>query len=275
MANLDSYMFMLKKFIGGLLMPMPLILLLLIWALLFLLRKKTRWLGILVVAVATSLLFVSSYPPLVDRIIAPLEQDYSQYQVSQQPAEFIAVLGSGHTSAPEQPITSEMNPTGIVRLTEGIRIYRLNPGSKLIFTGYHGRDSVSYSEKIKQLAIALGVPQEDILAFSGPRDTAEEAQLIAEKFADTRLVLVTSASHMPRAMTLFAQVGLAPTPAPTGHLAKPTQSYWLFPSAQSMAKINRWLHEQLGLLWTNLLSKARPSTSKSDHQTSTVEKSEK
>lgn len=257
MSTIDSYLFMLKKFIGGLLMPMPMILLLLVWAVLFLLRKKTRWFGILFVAAATALLFVASYPPLSAKLTGPLEHQYPSYQVSAEPAELIAVLGSSQIPAKDLPLTSEINPSGIVRLSEGIRIYRLNPGSKLIFTGYHARQPESYAEKIKQLAIALGVPDTDILAFTGPQDTAEEAELIAQKFTDKKLVLVTSAAHMPRAMTLFQQFGLTPIPAPTEHMTKPVQSKWLFPSAATLEKTQRWLHEQLGLLWTKLLNKSK------------------
>lgn len=257
MENLDSYLFMLKKFLGGLLMPLPAILLLLLWAVLFMLRRKTRWLGFLLTVSATLLLFVTSYPPLVAKFTGPLEQQYASYQAAEIPAAYIAVLGSGHVVADSQSITSELNPTGIVRLTEGIRIYRLNPGSKLIFTGYKGREAVSYTDKLKELALALGVPDSDILAYSGPKDTAEEAQLIAENFADRPLVLVTSASHMPRAMSLFRQVGLNPVPAPTEHLIKPVRSKWLFPSADSLQKTQRWLHEQLGLIWANLTNKTK------------------
>ncbi len=257
MENLDSYLFMLKKFLGGLLMPMPMILLLLIWALLFLLRRKTRWLGVLFVAVATALLFVASYPPLSSKVTGPLEQQYASYQQANIQADYVAVLGSGQTSTDDLPITSELFPAAIVRLAEGIRIYRLNPGSKLIFTGYKGREPKSFAEQIKELALALGVPEEDILAFTGPKDTAEEAQLIAAQFSGAKLVLVTSASHMPRAMTLFQQVGLQPVPAPTEHLTKPVRSKWLFPSADTLTKTQRWLHEQLGLLWANLMSKSK------------------
>lgn len=255
MENLDNYLFLLKKFLGGLLMPLPILLLLLFWALLFMLRRKTRWLGFLFVAAATALLFVASYPPLSTKITGPLEQQYASYQQTDNMVDYVAVLGSGHVSAEGQPLTSELSPTAVVRLVEGIRIYRLNPGSKLIFTGYNGRQPESFADKIKQLALALGVPKEDILSFTGPKDTAEEAALIAEKFNDNSLVLVTTALHMPRAMDLFHQVGLEPTPAPTNHLSKPVRSKWIFPNAKTLMKTQYWLHEQLGLLWAELTKK--------------------
>ncbi len=244
---METALFLLKKFVGGLLMPLPVILLLLLWGLLFLLRRKTRWVGYVIVLLATGLLFAASYAPLSSRLTAPLEQQYASYQPGDTPVDFVAVLGNGHVVAETLPITSELDPTGVVRLAEGVRIYRLNPGSKLIFTGYHGDQTKSYTEQIKELALGLGVPEADILAFTGPKDTAEEAQLIAENFADTSLVLVTSASHMPRAMGLFRRAGLNPIPAPTNHLTRPVGSFWLFPDADTLSPSQAWWYEQLGL----------------------------
>lgn len=252
MENLDAYLFLLKKFLGNLLMPVPMTLLLLVWALLLLLRRKTRWFGVLFVVAAMALLTASSYAPLSSQATGPLEQHFTSYQPSETPVDYVSVLGSAHVSGGGLPITSELNPEGVIRLVEGIRIYRLNPGSKLIFTGYHGKDPVSYADKIKELALALGVPEEDILAFTGPKDTADEAQLIAENFTGSSLVLVTSAAHMPRSMALFRGAGLEPIPAPTNHLTRPVHSKWGFPTARTLANTSSWLHEQLGLFWGEL-----------------------
>ncbi|SHJ35171.1 Uncharacterized SAM-binding protein YcdF, DUF218 family [Malonomonas rubra DSM 5091] len=252
MQNIDSYLFMLKKFLGSLMMPLPLVLLLLVWAVLMLLRKKTRWLGGIFTLLATALLFAASYAPIANRLIAPLEQEYPGYQVAAEPADYVAVLGHAHASSEIQPITSQLSPTGVVRVTEGIRIYRLNPGSKLIFSGDKFEEPFSYAEKSRQLAISLGVPAEDILLIEGVKDTAEETLALAAAYANSNLVLVTSASHMPRAMMLCSKVGLQPIPAPTNYLAKPVRKKLLFPSARTLAKTQYWAHEKLGQLWTRL-----------------------
>ncbi len=256
---MDHYLFLLKKFLGNLLMPVPVTLLLFLWALLLLLRRKTRWLGIIVVLVATALLFVGSYAPLSNQFIAPFETQIPSYQQSETPVDYIAVLGSWHQSVAAQPVTSELSPTAIVRLAEGIRIYRLNPGSQLIFTGFKGvvADPVSYPEKLRELALALGVPAEDILVFNGPRDTMEEAEVIAANFPEASLVVVTTAVHMPRALKLFHLAGLDPIPAPTGYLSKPFKSWWNFPSGQTLQHSEYWAHERLGLLWMDLTGQVK------------------
>lgn len=260
---MDHYLFLLKKILGDLLMPVPMILLLLFWAVLLLLRRKTRWLGIIVVFSVTTLLFIASYSPLSNQLISTLENQTPSYQVQDRPVDYIAVLGSWHQSVANQPVTSELSPTAIVRLAEGIRIYHLNPGSQLIFTGFRGviKDHVSYPEKLRQLAIALGVPKQDIIVLNGPRDTLEEAEIIADNFSTGSLVLVTTALHMPRALLLFHQVGLDPIPAPTEHLSKPVKSWWVFPAARTLAHTEYWAHEQLGLLWIKLTKQVRSYSS--------------
>ncbi|SEA79514.1 Uncharacterized SAM-binding protein YcdF, DUF218 family [Desulfuromusa kysingii] len=256
---MDHYLFLLKKFLGNLLMPVPVTLLLLLWALLLLLRRKTRWLGVVVVFLATALLFVTSYTPLSNQYVAPFEAQIPSYQQSQTPVDYIAVLGHWHQSIANQPVTSELSPTAIVRLAEGIRIYRLNPGSKLIFTGFKGlaKDPVSYPEKLRELALALGIPAADILIFNGPRDTMEEAEVIADHVAESTLVVVTTAVHMPRALDLFHRAGLDPIPAPTQHLSKPTNSWWIFPSGETLAHSEYLAHERLGLLWIKLTGQVK------------------
>ncbi len=261
---MDHYAFLAKKFLGSLLMPAPLMILLLLWALLLMLRRKTRWFGYLVVLLGVALLFICSYAPLNRQIIDPFENHYPAYQTGETPADYIVVLGAWHQSTfGQQPLTSEIQPSGIVRLAEGIRIYYLNPGSKLVFTGYHGlaNDPISYPEKLKQLAIELKIPAEEILTFDGPRDTAEEAQIIAKSFPDARLVLVTTAMHMPRAMGLFEGQGLHPHAAPTEHLSKPVFTWWRLPDASTLNRTTYWWHEQLGSLWARMLGQIRKMTS--------------
>lgn len=257
---MEYYLFLVKKFLGNLLMPVPIIIILLFWAFLLMLRKKTRWVGTIVVFICTALLFVGSYSPLANRYINQLEAQIPSYRHnSEQPISHISVLGSWHQSDRAQPLTSQVDPHGVIRLTEGIRIYRLNPGSKLIFTGFKGtnEDIVTYPVKLRELAVALGVPEQDIVVLDGPKDTVEEAQLIAESFPDARLALVTSAPHMPRALGLFRGAGLDPVPAPTQHMGKQVKSWWVFPNARTLAKSEFWLHEWLGYQWAKLMGQIK------------------
>ncbi|MCB0668390.1 MAG: YdcF family protein, partial [Saprospiraceae bacterium] len=66
------------------------------------------------------------------------------------------------------------------------------------------------------------------------------------------LIVVTSASHMPRAVYLFKKAQLSPIPAPTAYeiLKEPGEPFLgLFISAKNFRKVEMALHEYLGMLW--------------------------
>ncbi|MFT4941819.1 MAG: uncharacterized SAM-binding protein YcdF (DUF218 family), partial [Paraglaciecola sp.] len=77
-----------------------------------------------------------------------------------------------------------------------------------------------------------------------------KAHLSGAKFA-----LVTSASHMQRAMKLFQDQGLKPIAAPTEHLVRHTKSrpwQYMLPNSKNISKMERWWYEILGRTWLKL-----------------------
>jgi uncharacterized SAM-binding protein YcdF (DUF218 family) len=73
----------------------------------------------------------------------------------------------------------------------------------------------------------------------------------------TRIVLVTSAGHMPRAQRAFSKAGFAVIPAPTGYLPRRdlTITAWL-PSADGLYATRTALRELLGIAWYRLTGAA-------------------
>ena len=105
----------------------------------------------------------------------------------------------------------------------------------------------------KKLAISLGVDKEDIILYLGTKDTQEEAQAGKKLLGDKPFILVTSASHMTRAVNFFRNEGLAPIPAPTNHLASTKYpNYTDFFSSEALTKSRIVFHEILGLIWQKL-----------------------
>ena len=87
------------------------------------------------------------------------------------------------------------------------------------------------------------------------RTTAENAfftQALLEKKGIHHVYLVTHAWHMPRAVRIFEQAGLAVTPAPSMFSSAESGDAalldWL-PSAGALKKACLALHEKLGLWW--------------------------
>ena len=98
---------------------------------------------------------------------------------------------------------------------------------------------------------------EDILQLAEPRDTEEESQQIAPIVGPHRFILVTSASHMPRAMGLFKRRGLQPIAAPTDYLA-PRRRLELddfVPDGYKLFKSQIAFYEYLGQAWETLRGK--------------------
>ena len=109
----------------------------------------------------------------------------------------IVVLGGGWWPNDQWPSGSQLAESSALRLLEGVRLARALPDVPLLLTGADRQGEIppvawGYAQAARDLGIAPARP---------------------------RLVLVTSAAHMPRALLHFQAVGLDPIPAPTQHLA--------------------------------------------------------
>jgi uncharacterized SAM-binding protein YcdF (DUF218 family) len=95
------------------------------------------------------------------------------------------------------------------------------------------------------------VPAERLLVLDTALDTAAEAKALASRLGTQPFALVTSASHMPRAMEEMVRHGLRPIAAPTQQEVDPDGAYGLrsfLPSVEALHKSERAIHEYLGML---------------------------
>ncbi|MCQ8205726.1 YdcF family protein, partial [Vibrio parahaemolyticus] len=69
------------------------------------------------------------------------------------------------------------------------------------------------------VAQSLGVPESDTIPLTDPKDTQEEAYEVETIIGKAPFLLVTSANHLPRAITMFTDRGMQPYPAPANQLA--------------------------------------------------------
>ncbi|MFP1748778.1 envelope biogenesis factor ElyC [Lonsdalea quercina] len=249
-------LFDLKKYVGSLLQPLPLLLLLMGIALLLLWFTHRQKTGRVVLTVSWLMLTLLSLQPVADRLLLPLESSYPTWHPGQQRVGFIVVLGGGYTFNPEWAPSSNLVGNSLARVTEGIRLYHANPGAKLIFTGAAAKGNpVTSASTAARVAESLGVPAEDILQVGTARDTSEEAAGTARWVGQQPFLLVTSANHLPRAMRFFEGQGLHPIPAPANQLAITSPlNPWekLFPSALYLSHSERAWYETLGGLWQKI-----------------------
>ena len=237
-----------KKFISFFLEPYGLIFTFFIIGVYFLFKHKYYFAKIsLLFSFFLYILF--GYPIFSNLLVKNLESKYPKYNYSHK-IKYIHVLGSGHTPDLTQPLSSRMCEAGIKRTIEGVLIYKKTPNSKLIFTGF---DSVDGTVSAK-LAIQLGVKKEDIIIGTAQKDTNDESKFMKSLIKpNEEFVLVTSASHMPRAMLLFQEEGLNPIAAPTNFQKSDYHhSYIKRPSAESIDRSRMAIHEYIGILWVKL-----------------------
>lgn len=211
-------LFLLKKIISALIMPLSIIIILLVLAILFFQYKKRFSYACLIVA--TLLLTLGSFRPFANLVMAPIENQHVAFTRSSEPIDYIVILGCRHTTDPELPATSELGVCSLQRLVEAIRILRVHPEARLITSGYAGHDEMSNAEKMKEAAMLLGVPERKIIVESFPQDTEEEAELIAPRVTGKNVVLITNSDHMPRAIKYFQLQGVHPIAAPAGKWIK-------------------------------------------------------
>lgn len=139
----------------------------------------------------------------------------------------IIVLGAGHGYDRRLPPNSRLNATALMRLVEGIRIYRSLPHSLLITSANSAYGLETQASVMRGAAIALGVDSSRIRMLVEPYNTESEAQsYVAHLGRETPLIIATTAKHMPRAIDWFEKKGVKNIiPAPTDFVIKKDQPF--------------------------------------------------
>jgi uncharacterized SAM-binding protein YcdF (DUF218 family) len=218
---------------------------------------------------ALALLWLGGNRIVAMLLLGSLEQRYlpsAAVQAYEVRADAIVVLG-GATRAHTYPRASaELNEAGD-RLLYAARLYRQGVAPYVLLSGGRaqivGAASVPEAETMAEILVELGVPREALWLEPVSRNTHENAvetlAILQEKGLD-RIVLVTSASHMPRAVAVFAKTGLEVIPAPTDfYVAQEDWAYYtrlnpliqlnnLLPRASDLERTSRALKEYVGIL---------------------------
>jgi len=256
-------MFLFKKILAPFFYPIPFSLILIMLGL-FIFHKRRKKAGSIIFLTGLCLFILLSFNPVSNIIIHPLEYRYESYGLkcadgpsvtNSTPVDYVVVLGGGHISDPAISITSQINPPTLVRLIEGIRILKENPGSRLVLSGGSVFDLVSEADIMMEVALICGVRETDIILESKSRDTKDQALFVKDIVGNHPFALVTSAVHIPRSVALFRKQGMNPIPAPTMHLKRKKQKInpgLFFPNAKALRKSENAFHEYIGLIWAKL-----------------------
>lgn len=259
-------MFLLKKIIGPLLFPLPIGLLLLVVGLGLLWFTRKQKAGKIFVSVGTLLLLSLSYGVLAPLTLRPLERRYppllttAAVSTPESPIKWVVVLGGSGVQSPLVPSSSQLSAASLSRLTEGIRLHRQIPNSKLVLSEGNIFESGAIADVMAMMAQDLGVPADSMVLERQSYDTEAQAELILPIVGQDRFILVTSASHMPRSMGLFRKLGMNPIAAPTdfstsGNETESLRPSLFYPRTGELRKAELAIHEYMGLAWGKLRGK--------------------
>lgn len=169
------------------------------------------------------------------------------------PAAIVVLGGGSYRNAPEYG-GDTVSQTTLVRLRRAARLYRELHIPVLVSGGNPTGTTSSEAEQMRDTLVQdFTVPVQWV--ETGSRNTYESAHNTWKMLGSKRrrIILVTHAAHMPRAMMIFQRVGFEVTPAATGYTTAAPESIRDFvPSAAGLSKSRTFLHEIIGLGWYHL-----------------------
>lgn len=234
-----------------------------VWGLLaYWLKRKKHKMATLFIVLGIVLFLVCSTNYLPKQLIASIEKTYRPIELNSidiSKTYYIHVLGAGASTDPRLPPSMSINSGTLSRLVEGIRIYTYLDHCVLVTSAATKKDLKSQAELSKETAVSLGVKEADIEMLETPTTTLEEALAFKDQFGtDKKIVLVTSALHMPRAVEIFRDQGLNVMPAPSGYIYKVGGNSYngiTFPTFNSLELMNTYQITKLKLWYYRLFKK--------------------
>ena len=222
--------------------------------LLVLLLWRRQWRNAAWVGLPVGLLFLFGSLPVVDRLVWAAERPYVTSDLRQLPgADAVVALGCGSGVVPPNPLNFCLSGGGVNRYLTGVFLTRLGKAPVLVLGGdAEAPGSPGHSQMIAVQdwirAWALTSAMVTKLGICGT--THDEAMHCADLAAQKhwkRILLVTSALHLPRAVAVFRHQGLTVVPVGCDFKVIGNSSTWsLIPSQQRFELWALYLHEKVG-----------------------------
>lgn len=213
-----------------------------------------RWrVGRLLLALGVGGLFLCLVLPVESWALRPLEGQFPPVAVYPARLDGVVVLGGALDELTSRDHDTPVLNEAANRITTFAILARYYPTARLVFTGGSGalvQGVTTEAQYARTLLTELGVPPERMVFEDRSLTTHENAvftrDLIRPQPGEV-WALVTSASHMPRSVAVFRQVGWDVLPWPTG----PRGRSGLFPLSRSfgakLSALDAAAHEWAGL----------------------------
>ncbi len=229
-----------------------------------LLWTQRQALGKKILAVAASLLMLFALLPLDSLLLKPLENRFPQPDPMPENVAGIVVLGGAEMSH----ITAARNQASFTeageRLTASVALARRYPKARLVHTGGIGnmaKQHLSSTETARKLFTELGLDLDRVQFESNSRNTIENAKnayALAKPKPEETWLLVTSASHIPRAVGVFRNIGWNVLAYPVDYDSSGSLTAdWAWPGLSRVGLVSSALHEWAGLFIYRITGKTQ------------------
>ncbi len=224
----------------------------------------TRWrrAGRILLSGTILFLLTISVLPIGEGLLATLEDRFPPVRSLKPPVDGIIVLGG----AVQQFITRQRGQTALnkhaERMTEFVGLANRFPAARLAYTG--GSASV-FGQGVKETEAArlfferIGLDPARVSYEGRSRNTYESALFshrLLRPRAGERWVLVTSATHMPRAIGTFRKAGWDVLPYPVDYQTMGVEHLDLYFNLRAaLNDLQLALHEWLGLIAYRVLGR--------------------
>lgn len=214
------------------------------------------------VAAAAALALAICAMPAFDRALnAALERTIPDAAQGIVPAAIVVLSADYRDHAPEYG-EAAVGPATLARLRHGAFLHRRTGLPILVSGGGTPPDRRPDMGEAMRLTLAREFSAPPRWVEGRSRNTYEnavESARILHAAGIDAVILVTHASHMPRAARVFAAAGLRVAPAPAGGIgAAPAPAARDFlPNASALFRTTEALHELLGLIWYEAVIRLR------------------
>ncbi len=193
-------------------------------------------------------LYLASISPIKNMLVAPLEQSY---QVPKDlHADAIVVLGAGAYNK------NTLDGDSLNRLVGGFILYK-KLHLPIIFSGGYATSTRSTANIAKKLLEQMGIDPKDIFVDNKSFDTNQNAIYTAQicrKQNFKKIILVTSAYHMKRAVMLFKKHKLDVIPYPVDFKESHSYNFYSYlPTLNNLVVSSEAIREYLGYIYYKLV----------------------
>lgn len=213
-------------------------------------RKGARTLLLLLV----SCLWLIVLLPVSDGLLLPLETRFPTHPPLPVSPDGIIMLGGAEKTEASQAWRQVELKAYAERALAFMQLARRYPDAKLVFaggSGHPGGGDWQEADVAEMLFKQQGLNVSRILLLRNARNTYENAVIARAKVkpeAGESWLLITSASHMPRAVGVFCRIGWPVIPYPVDHWAMPDETLGSGLSfAGSLEKLTYAVREWVGL----------------------------